>query len=137
LASLGDSDVIHIAAHAKVTDNRTEVLLTSALSSHDVAVKQVRRGGIAVLAGCRTGHRPADSDLSSLAFAFLGAGSRSAVGTLWDVEDNAARVFSRHLHRSLTAGMEVATAVRHAQLELRRLGLPARTWGAFQAYGGG
>ncbi|HEX2100546.1 MAG TPA: CHAT domain-containing protein, partial [Candidatus Synoicihabitans sp.] len=64
-----------------------------------------------------------------LAFAFLAAGSRSAVGTLWDVDDHTTRLFSRRLHELLSAGTPVATAVRRVQFELRSRGFPVRTWG--------
>lgn len=137
LKRMADHDVLHLGAHVDVSANRADVLMTSPVSAHELALKHVRRGSIAVLAGCRTGVRSGRSDVSSLAFAFLAAGSRSAVGTVREVEDQTTRIFSRRLHQLLVTGMPVAAAVRQVQLELRSRGFPAKTWGAFQVYGAG
>jgi CHAT domain-containing protein len=82
-----------------------------------------------------------ESDINSLALAFIAAGSRTSVASLWDVNDSATRQFSVRLHELLRAGTPVAKAVRAVQLEMlhsRNGSLNnARSWAAFQVYGSG
>lgn len=134
LHGMAKSDVIHVAAHVQ---DGVLILAGAELAPEDIAVMQAKAGSIAILAGCRTGGMGGDHYIGSLALAFLAAGSRSAIATLWNVEDSAARRFSRRLHHHLTRGLPAAQAVRRVQLEMIAAGVPARTWGAFQVYGGG
>jgi CHAT domain-containing protein len=53
----------------------------------------------------------------SLGGGFLAAGARDVIGTLAPVADNDARQIFRQIHRHLASGLDVATAVRQAQLE--------------------
>jgi CHAT domain-containing protein len=101
---------------------------------------QLHRAPIVVLAGCKT----ADSTgrhlvLHNLALAFLVTGARSVVGTLWDVDDRVARVFSLTLHRQLSRGEKPTEALRETQLGMLRSGDPAmrkaKNWSGFQLYG--
>jgi CHAT domain-containing protein len=145
LDRISTADVIHIGAHTLI--NNEEPMLSSIVMSdgelrvRDLAARRVRAGSTAILAGCRTATRTGKSDINSLALAFLAAGSRSAVGSLWDVEDAATRRFSVRLHQLLREGAPAADAVRRVQLEMLRSSDPSlndvRSWAAFQVYGGG
>lgn len=144
LDGAANAGIIHIGAHTLInTDDPMQssiVMSDSHLRVRDLASRRVRLGSIAVLAGCRTATRIGKSDINSLALAFLAAGSRSSVGSLWDVEDAATRRFSVRLHQLLRTGTPVSQAVRHAQLEMLRSSDPTlsapRSWAAFQVYGG-
>ena len=142
------SDVIHIAAHASLSarDARNSALLLAAdgpddgiLTLQEIAKTPLRHGPLVVLAGCSTGAAGGGRGaVRSLAYAFLAAGSRAVVGSLWDVEDEATQVFSTAFHRRISSGMPPAAALREAQMEMLRspdprLRHPA-AWGAFHLY---
>jgi CHAT domain-containing protein len=145
LDRIANAGVIHIGAHTLI--NVDDPMLSSIVMSdgqlhmRDLASRRIRRGSIAVLAGCRTATHAGKSDINSLALAFLAAGSRSSVGSLWAVEDAATRRFSVRLHELLRAGAPVSQAVRRVQLEMLRSSdatlRDVRSWAAFQVYGGG
>ncbi|HEX6639570.1 MAG TPA: CHAT domain-containing protein [Thermoanaerobaculia bacterium] len=143
LDGAANAGIIHIGAHTLInTDDPMQssiVMSDGQLCVRDLASRRVRLGSIAILAGCRTATRIGKSDINSLALAFLAAGSRSSVGSLWDVEDAATRRFSVRLHQLLRAGTPVSQAVRHAQLEMLRSSDPTlsapHSWAAFQVYG--
>lgn len=58
-------------------------------------------------------------EFSSVAVAFLAAGASAALGTLWNVSDVSASLFSRRLFHEVLGGAPVPTAARSAQLWLR------------------
>ncbi len=145
LDRIANAGVIHIGAHTLI--NVDDPMLSSIVMSdgqlrvRDLASRSIRRGSIAVLAGCRTATRAGKSDINSLALAFLLAGSRSSVGSLWTVEDAATHRFSVRLHQLLLAGTPVSQAVRLVQVEMLRSSdrtlNDVRAWAAFQVYGSG
>jgi CHAT domain-containing protein/tetratricopeptide (TPR) repeat protein len=145
LERMRQTDIVHIGAHT--VTSTTDPLLSGIpmgsgeLHLRDVAARRVRRGSIAVLAGCRTAAGSGPPDMNSFALAFLAAGSRSTVGSLWNIDDRATRSFSVQLHRLLRADTPVSDAVRSVQLEMLRSRDPSlrdvRSWAGFQVYGGG
>jgi hypothetical protein len=92
-----------------------------------------------VLSACRsaTGRAGRAEGVQSLGRAFLHAGARSVVGTLWDVEDRATRRLVERFYAELTQGAPVGAALRAAQ----RAGFgrdpwaSARDWAGFVAIG--
>ena len=80
-----------------------------------------RSDSLVVLSACQSavhGHELAD-EFASVGVAFLGAGARTAVGTLWDVNDAAASLFSRRPFEAIGRGAAPSNAVRMAQIWLR------------------
>lgn len=148
---LPQCDVVHIATHgiAERSDATLSSLifgragdLPGALSVHDIAALRLPRHPVLVLAGCGTGAVTRASDsIRSIALAFLVAGSRSVIGSLWDIDDASTSEFSLAIHRSLRAGIPAAGALREAQVSAIHRGGPElreiRTWSAFQVYGSG
>jgi len=144
------SDVVHLAMHTLVnlSDPWMSALPLSAndtdhslLYLREIASMKLRNAPIVVLAGCRTGRAvTGPGSIRSLADAFLAAGTRSVVASLWTVDDDSARYFSVLLHRRLSQGESAPEAVRASQLEMLRstnsLYRRIRTWSTFQAYGG-
>ncbi|ANP49139.1 hypothetical protein J2Z21_002262 [Streptomyces griseochromogenes] len=117
-----DGGVLHLACHASVTENARR---SACLSLHDgrLAAEEItgaggERLGLVLLAACRShvsgrGHNEA----YSLATAFLAAGARSVVGSLWPVPDEATSVLMFLTHHFLrTHGEPPARALRRAQL---------------------
>jgi CHAT domain-containing protein len=151
LQAMQSADVVHIAAHAMIDNHdagRSVLLLSSSgeqrgdVQLQEIAALDLDGVDLVVLAGCRTatmggGH----GNIRSLASAFLAAGSQSVVGTLWDVDDRAAREVSTRLHARMRSGSTVADALREVQAELRRSQDPLlrnpSTWSAYQVYGSG
>ncbi|MGW3353897.1 CHAT domain-containing protein [Streptomyces bungoensis] len=117
-----DGAVLHLACHASVAENARR---SAYLSLHDgpLAAEEITgaggdRLGLVLLAACRShvsgrGHNEA----YSLATAFLAAGARSVVGSLWPVPDEATSVLMFLTHHFLrTHGEPPARALRRAQL---------------------
>lgn len=136
-----EGGVLHLACHASIarTGGRTAHL---SLHGGELSAEELTdavgggRGGLALvlLAACRShvsgrGHNEA----YSLATAFLVAGARSVIGSLWPVPDDATSVLMFLTHHFLrTEDEPPAKALRRAQLWMldpeRELppGLPAR-----------
>ncbi|MFF9123952.1 CHAT domain-containing protein [Streptomyces sp. NPDC014889] len=118
--------VLHLACHASIArDTRRTAYLS--LYGGELAAEELteavggvgrRRLGLVLLASCRShvsgrGHNEA----YSLATAFLVAGARSVVGSLWPVPDEATSVLMFLTHHFLrTGGEPPARALRRAQL---------------------
>ncbi|WJV46496.1 CHAT domain-containing protein [Streptomyces flavofungini] len=121
-----DGAVLHLACHAAVTPSARRsshlTLSSGELSAEELteAVGAGRRGrlGLVLLAACRShvsGH--GHNEAYSLATAFLVAGARSVVGSLWPVPDDATSVLMFMAHHYLRAeGEPPARALRRAQL---------------------
>jgi CHAT domain-containing protein/tetratricopeptide (TPR) repeat protein len=140
------ADVVHLATHAHAClfdPAQSALALTDegtgdALTALHIATLKLVRHPVVVLAGCRTAARADRGGTTrSLAMAFLAAGSRDVVGTLWNVDDDAAREISVRFHRELARGTAPAEALRVAQLDLLRSNDPSlfRAWTAFQLWG--
>jgi CHAT domain-containing protein len=139
------SALIHYAGHADsdAGDSYGALLLaptdrdSGILASGDIARLSLVRHPLVVLAACGTfrGDPIHAAGMSSLVRAFLLAGARAVVGTLWEVDDDISPLFLR-FHQQLRAGVSPAHAVRAAQLEMihasdARLRHPA-TWAPFE-----
>jgi CHAT domain-containing protein len=136
------SALIHFAGHANsdATTSHGALLFAGAgndsgiLGSSEVAQLRLERSPLVVLAACGTlrGDALHVAGMSSLSRAFLAAGARGVVGTLWEIDDDVSAALFRRFHARLRGGMPPAEALRAAQVDaLRspdpRLGHPA-TW---------
>jgi CHAT domain-containing protein len=88
---------------------------------------------LVVLSACRTGqgqlHR--GEGVLSLARAFLSAGSRGVVCSLWSVDDRATARLMTALYERLRRGRPSAEALREARRDLIRRGEPPLHWAPF------
>ncbi|MEV3987806.1 CHAT domain-containing protein [Streptomyces sp. NPDC049837] len=121
-----DGGVLHLACHATVAEKARRSAYLSLyggeLSAEELteAVGGGARGslGLVLLAACRShvsgrGHNEA----YSLATAFMVAGARSVIGSLWPVPDDATSVLMFMVHHYLRReGEPPAKALRRAQL---------------------
>ena len=150
LEEIGSADLVHVATHAVLhprSASSSFLLLAPDGKGHNglltlptIANLHLTRSPLVVLAGCETGVSGAGrGSLRSLASAFLAAGSRGVVGTLWSVEDEVTASFSVALHRHLREQSRLSAAVRAAQLEMMKSSDPhlrdPLAWGAFVSYG--
>lgn len=89
---------------------------------------------LVVLSACDSalGRRMRGEGLVGLAQAFFTGGAGRLVASLWDVKDNELTVsLMETFYRRLLAGRPPAAALRDAQLEQQRRGVPAGQWAAF------
>jgi tetratricopeptide (TPR) repeat protein len=121
--------VVHLATHAVIDERpgRGAAILLSPSEGDDglLSPEEIAglddRSDLTVLAACRTALGPGENGqaLASLTGAFLAAGSRSVVATLWDVGDEATAVFMEQLYWELARGLNPAEALAAAKRRLR------------------
>lgn len=142
--SAGINALIHYGGHAD-SDFREAygaLLLSPSgpdrgiLGSSEIARLSLPHHPLVVLAACGTARGEAVhiAGMSTLARAFLDAGARAVVGTLWEIDDDVAGPLFLRIHERLRDGLPPARAVREAQTALlrstdERLAHPA-TWAA-------
>jgi len=92
------------------------------LSANEIARLRLDRRPLVILAACGTfrGDPAHVAGMSSLARAFLLAGARGVVGTLWEIDDDVSAPLFLGFHESLRAGASPARALRDAQLAMLR-----------------
>jgi CHAT domain-containing protein len=92
---------------------------------------------LVVLSACDSGLGPLDDPAghASLRAAFLRAGARTVVASLWRVNSVLTRRLMIRFYTLLLEGAGVAHALRTAQLQLRQSGRDVAAWGAFVCYG--
>ncbi len=140
--------LLHFAAHAVVDDRMPErsALLLASGSPTDDGLLQIREivelplaGTIVVLSACgsATGQVVAGEGALGLHRAFLQAGARAAVGSLWPLRDDEAAALATGLYRRLRQGERVDRALAGAQLERLRAGAPPAAWAAMVVVGDG
>ena len=126
LEALPTSTIAHFACHGVMeteepTASRLILTADDALRVSDILEVDCSNLSLVVLSACRSavhGHEMAD-EFTSLAVAFLVAGAHTVVGTLWNVNDAAASLFSRRLFDTIRSGIAPRDAVRLAQVWLR------------------
>ena len=132
LEKLRTAALVHIAAHGdsetgeiafapppkkrKLLLDEEDVFLTMA----EVQKAKVR-AKLVVLSCCHSAEGPIRSEgVIGMARAFLGAGARSVLGTLWAIDDNATLEFMRNFYQHLKLGEKASEAVYQATAALRR-----------------
>ena len=90
-------------------------------------------GAVVVLSSCAAAEgRPSPiAGRDSLARAFLAAGARAVIASLWPVEDEAGYAMAARLHDRLAAGRPPASALREAQAAAIEEGRPHAEWGGW------
>lgn len=138
---------IHFSGHAKAYTNRGEYsFLVWAYPSDSIErlryfAKDIYRlhlpAELVVLSGCGTGDGAVQSGegVIGLGRAFLVAGSRSLVLTLWSVDDASTAVLMKSFYQQLRTGIPKNEALRRAQLALSSQGYAPFYWAPFQQYG--
>ena len=119
---------VHLATHAEFRGGRPTVarLYTASgeLNLSDLA-KTLREGptrsglDLLSLSACRTALGDEQSELGLVGLA-LRTGSRSALGTLWFVDDAASAAFFVEFYRQLARGLPKDEALRQTRLAFRR-----------------
>ncbi len=133
--NLADYRVVHLATHGFLDPERPE-LSSLIFSRYDQAGRKIDESirlhdiysmkfnaDLVVLSACQTGtgKEVKGEGVMGLDTAFLHAGARSVVSTLWQVEDNAANQLMKEFYgRMVSDGMSPSAALRAAQIKLYR-----------------
>jgi CHAT domain-containing protein len=139
--------IVHLATHSVVSDTAANSFLLTYDGRLSMSELEdiLRRGRfrrqpveLLTLSACETavGDERAALGLAGIA---LKAGARSAVATLWRVQDDAAAALMTHFYASLAepANPSKAASLRNAQLQLLKLEATAHPahWAAFMLIG--
>jgi CHAT domain-containing protein len=97
---------------------------------------------LVVLSACDTavGHLQGEEGVANLSRAFLVAGSKSVISTLWSIDDTYSLFLMKHFYIHLREGISEAEALRLSQTDLlHKFGndTPAADWAAFTLLGDG
>jgi CHAT domain-containing protein len=138
--------ILHFATHSLVDETypeRSAVLLAGGPNGED-GLLQPREiadlrltGQIVVLSSCRsaTGAVLAGEGVVGLSHAFLQAGARAVVGTLWPIRDDHAATFFDAFYASLRLGSDIGSALTDARRHAIERGLPASVWASVVVIG--
>ncbi len=141
--------VLHLATHAIVDEFRSGasgLVFTPGPGGRGFLRADAIAAGrfasdLTILAACRSQRGPdlPGEGILGLARAFLLAGSRSVVASLWDVDDAVAAALVEQFAYELSRGETKAEALRLARLALRDSETMGRTrhWAAFTLWGDG
>lgn len=149
--ALRDFKIIHIAAHGIANEaepDRAALLLAPGNDSEDGLwqsreIRQTRlNADLVVLSACDTGtgRLEGQEGIMNLARAFLIAGAKSVVASLWQVDDRSTATLMSFFYEHLAAGLEVREALRQAQLDfMKEFGDKAQPyyWAGFEVIGDG
>ncbi len=151
LEHLGGHQVLHFAGHAmagRSPEDPAYLVLagdspvdSGALYLDQLAGRRFEHLELAVLSACGTvaGDGSRTGGLAGLARPFLAAGVPRVVGTLWPIDDRAARRLLVRFHRAFVHHGRPSRALREAQLDLLNSDDPdlvsPSAWAAFQVVG--
>jgi CHAT domain-containing protein len=143
---LNQYSVIHLALHGYADPefpDRSALVFAPETRPTDDGLLQVReiRGlpinaSLVTLSACDTGVGPVGEEgVANIVNAFIEAGARSVVSTLWKLEDHATSQLMISFYGHLAHGDNKAEALRKAQVELLDSGDPPYFWAGFELDG--
>lgn len=128
LDALPSASVFHFAGHAvadPASPSQSRLMVaagdgTAIITAREISRLDLSRVRLVVLAACQTAGGPvrAGEGVMSLARPFLAAGAPTVVGSLWDLNDGAARAAFPRLHREIVEGRSVSDALRKVQIAM-------------------
>jgi CHAT domain-containing protein len=118
---------VHLACHAAVREPVAESALFLASGPHDDGrllpdeIAGVRMpGALIFLSACQTGlGRPTSDGVLGLSRAFIEAGARCVVMSMWKVADEAAARLAHHFYAELLRKQGIATAAQALRAAMR------------------
>ncbi len=123
-----DFDVLHLATHAKADADRGDYSYLAFAAQPDTLERVLYakdiyhlplNASLVVLSACETGTGELlkGEGIVSLARAFIYAGAKSIVTTLWSINDATTKEVINSFYKYLNEGHSVGTALRKAKLE--------------------
>lgn len=148
---LAQFKIIHLAAHGvgdETQPDRAAIVLHPGSASEDGLwqAREIRHTRLnadtVVLSACETGtgRLQGEEGIMNLARAFLTAGAKSVVASLWDVQDRSTATLMEGFYQHLAKGESIATALRSSQVEfIKTYGEKANPslWAGFEVIGDG
>lgn len=148
---LSDFRIIHMATHAAADPqypDRAALVLGPATNARDDGLLQVReivrlplRADLVTLSACDTdvGAAQGEAGVVDLQQAFLIAGARAVVASLWNVEDNSTSALMKAFYTHLAKHEDKGFALTHAKRDTldRYPNLPPYYWAGFVMAGEG
>lgn len=136
--------VLHLACHAQPSpanprDSGLE-LWDGRLTVSELADGLTKPPDLVYLSACHTAvaGTTLPDEAISIAAAFLAAGSRNVIGTLWTVEDSDAAMAASHFYKALRGSGDPARALHNAVTELRaRFPEQPAVWATYVHLGAG
>ena len=126
LRQLGSVALVHIAAHGNIESGEIALAQNSTCSEADFIltmkdVKQVQlRARLVVLSCCHSAQGKIKAEgVVGIARAFLGAGARSVLVSLWAIDDKATPEFMKNFYQHLVAGKSASEALNWAMNYMR------------------
>ena len=122
--------IIHLAVHGVASTrfpNRAALVLGSAPASGEDGLLQVREiqdlplsADLVTLSACETGNGKllGQEGIASLERAFLLAGAKAVIASLWTADDTYTIALMKRLYQHLVDGDDKGTALRQAKIEL-------------------
>jgi len=146
LNGLRGAEIVHFAGHAiENTELPAQSALLLAKSGDDdgvltaaeIATVDLSRARVVVLSACGSNAgKVSVGGRISIADAFLRAGAKTVVATLWDADDAGAEPMLVRFHKSLQKGSTAAEALRDAQIAMIQstdaLQSTPANWAAYQ-----
>ena len=130
LRKLKSVSLVHIAAHGSA--ERGEILLSPNLGSSKppeekdflLTMKDVLdaklNAKLVVLSCCHSGRGKIKAEgVVGIARAFLGAGARSVIASLWEIDDDATLTFMKHFYEHLVKGQTASKSLHEAMKMMR------------------
>lgn len=145
LAAIESGQPLHVATHliegagcssTRFADVGLELSRGDQLCAAEIAGLETD-APLVVLAACETaGGRKIDGQgQQGVARAFLDAGARNLLVTLWPIRDDVARRFTPQFHAALRGGASPSRAAHRARRFLAASGVSAADWAAFRVLG--
>jgi CHAT domain-containing protein len=126
-ARLGEVELLHFATHGRLSETSPLLSAIVLAQGEELTLYELMglrlRAELAVLSACETalGATTGGEDVLGLTRGLLAAGAKSALVTLWEVDDWSTCLLMRSFHSRLRAGVAPAAALQQAQGELRAL----------------
>ena len=148
LSRLNSVCLVHIAAHGRAETG--EIILSPnlpgpqrpkeedfLLTRADVLNTKLR-AKLVVLSCCNSGRGEIKSEgVVGIARAFLGAGARSVIASLWSIDDKATLAFMKVFYEHLAAGQSASTSLHQAMkwMQKSKLFKAVKHWAPFMLIG--
>ena len=125
LKRLGSVALVHIAAHGKMETGEIALAPKSGDTDFILTMKDVKsaqiRAKLVVLSCCHSAHGEVKAEgVVGIARAFLGAGARSVLVSLWAIDDKATLEFMKNFYKYLVEGKSASEALNQAMNCMRK-----------------
>ncbi len=139
------SGIIHLSTHSFLNNRQPVIFFSNKNDKKNDGLLELGEimnlqlnCDLVVLSSCNSGKGIIDKaeGILGMTKAFLGAGAKSVVVSLWDVNDKYTSILMSSFYKNLAAGMDKSAALRKAKLEMiKTLSPNPYFWAAFTLNG--